>query len=137
MHPKVASFLHRTRSAVPAVPAVPVGYVQTVTVPLTLPVELYAKILAMGEYDNRADLSATVVDSMDGEVTAWLESGDADNPPRFLKRWLKAHPPEQLTAAVDAPRRTRYTPPHCDPAVALVAEDAAVPAARENRKEVR
>lgn len=73
---------------------------RTITVPLTLDLELYAEILAMGEYDRDASFSASVTDSMDGDVEAWLEAPNKPAPARFLKRWLKAHPPASLVPSV-------------------------------------
>ena len=64
----------------------------TVTVPLTLPRDLYRSILAMGEHDGRSSLSETVQCSMDGEVIAWLQGPDKPAPANFLKRWLVEHP---------------------------------------------
>ena len=76
----------------------PVAVVNTagpddITVPLTLPADLYRQILAMGAYDRRSDLSETIVRSMEGDVEAWLEAPDKKPTPKnFLKRFLKEHP---------------------------------------------
>ena len=66
---------------------------ETITVPLTLPVDLYRRILAMGEYDERADLSETIVHSMVGDLESWLEAPDTDpSPTEFLEQFLEEHP---------------------------------------------
>lgn len=66
---------------------------ENVTVPLTLPMGLYRQILAMGAYDGDANIGETIVDDMEGDVTAWLESGGLakrngrPNPARFLQKF--------------------------------------------------
>lgn len=76
----------------------------TVTVPVTLPRDLYRLILAMGEYDGRASFSETVQCSMDGEVVAWLHGPDKPAPSTFLARWLAEHPLKQIAANQEAAR---------------------------------
>ncbi len=72
---------------------------KTITVPVTLDLDLYEKTLAMGAYDNRTDFSATVAHCLYGDVETWLDTDDKPSPAQFLKRWLKEHPHEQLSAA--------------------------------------
>ena len=72
---------------------------KTITVPVTLDLDLYEKTLAMGAYDNRTDFSATVAHCLYGDVEAWLDTDDKPSLAQFLKRWLKEHPHEQLSAA--------------------------------------
>lgn len=72
---------------------------RTITVPLTIELELYAEIMAMGRYDGHADLSEAVSHCLDGEIDAWLESPDRRGPAAALRRWLKKHPPTQIAEA--------------------------------------
>ena len=74
----------------------------TITVPLTLPRDLYRAVLAMGEHDGRASFTETVQCSMDGEVVAWLNGSVPGEAADFLKRWLAEHP--QMTTGQEAAR---------------------------------
>ena len=86
-----------------------------VTVPFTLPLELYRSILAMGAYDELDGFDATVIRSMEGDVEAWLESSDQRKPHQFLRRYEREldaglHPdvyPPQSHAANNKPGESR------------------------------
>ena len=105
-----------------------------VTVPLTLPSDLYQQILAMGAYDERADLSATIVHSMEGDVQSWLDTPDTNpSPQEFLEQYLEAHPlPPQADQLPSLQAAARYAAKHgrtlhefIADALALAAQNAA------------
>ncbi len=77
-----------------------------VTVPVTMPLELYRRILAMGAYDERADFSETVVSSMEGDIAAWLETGDENpTPSEYLEKFER-----ELDAAPNLTRKPQSKP---------------------------
>ena len=60
------------------------GTPDMITVPLTLPLSLYRQVLAMAYYDSSntsLDAGARIVESIEGDVRAWHESGDTGPTP--------------------------------------------------------
>ena len=59
-----------------------------VTVPFTLPLDLYRQVLAMAAYDERGDFSDTVRHSLEGDVESWLEAPDIYADPEVQRVWI-------------------------------------------------